>query len=167
MLPEQNELIETLYRKYYRKILAYTTSGVQNSDRAQDIVQDVFHEAIRRINVVSAHENPGGWLMVTAKNKIQEYKRARNRDLRCLTSLDYDISVDSLQDIDNVQEEPLIKRIKSVLSASEFRLLCRFVFEDASHLELAREFGISVYASQKRLERIRKKLYKIFPDGKR
>ena len=160
-------MIETLYQEHYKRLLAYVTSSVQNRDRAQDIVQDVFHEALRRIDIVTLHENPGGWLMVTAKNKIQEYKRTRNRDLRCLTSLDYDISVDSLQDIDNVQEEPLIKRIKSVLSASEFRLLCRFVFEDASHLELAREFGISVYASQKRLERIRKKLYKIFPDGKR
>jgi len=41
------------------------------------------------------------------------------------------------------------------------------VFDRASHLEVAQEFGISVYASQKRLERIREKLYTVFPERKK
>jgi DNA-directed RNA polymerase specialized sigma24 family protein len=41
------------------------------------------------------------------------------------------------------------------------------VFDRASHQQVAQEFGISVYASQKRLERIRDKLYTVFPERKR
>ena len=36
---------------------------LRDQEQAKDIVQDTFHEALRRIDVVAKHENPGGWLM--------------------------------------------------------------------------------------------------------
>ena len=42
----------------------------------------------------------------------------------------------------------------------DYRLLCRITLEGATHLEVAKELGISVWSSQKRLQRIRKKLCK-------
>ena len=53
------------------------------------------------------------------------------------------------------QEESVIEKVERVLTPEEYQLLKRLVFDRASHLEVAQEFGISVYASQKRLERIR------------
>lgn len=160
-------MIETLYQEHYKRLLAYVTSSVQNRDRAQDIVQDVFHEALRRIDTVTLHENPGGWLMVTAKNKVLEDRRQRTRDLRYFLSLSEELSEDAHPtDIKEPDEEPAAEKIKRVLSPEEFQLLRRFAFEGASHLDIAKEFGITVYASQKRLERIRKKLYEFFPERK-
>ena len=65
------------------------------------------------------------------------------------------------------QEESVIEILERVLTPEEFRLLKRLVFDRASHQQVAQEFGISVYASQKRLERIRDKLYTVFPERKR
>ncbi len=64
------------------------------------------------------------------------------------------------------QEESVIEKVERVLTPEEYQLLKRLVFDRASHLEVAQEFGISVYASQKRLERIREKLYTVFPERK-
>ena len=57
--------------------------------------------------------------------------------------------------------------IENVLTPEELHLLKRLVFDRASHLEVAQELGISVYASQKRLERVRAKLYVAFPERKK
>ena len=62
------------------------------------------------------------------------------------------------------QEESVIEKVERVLTPEEYQLLKRLVFDRASHLEVAQEFGISVYASQKRLERIRDKLRREFPE---
>ena len=64
----------------------------------------------------------------------------------------------------NADGPPIIERIKQALTPEEYLLLKRLTIDQASHLEVAQEVGISVYASQKRLERIRKKLKKVFPD---
>ena len=52
------------------------------------------------------------------------------------------------------------EQIQKILTEEEYRLLKRLTIELVSHVKVAEEFGISVYASQKRLERIRKKLKK-------
>lgn len=57
----------------------------------------------------------------------------------------------------------LLKKIESALKPDEYKLLKRLVIDRATHLQVSREFGISVYASEKRLERIRKKLHKLLP----
>ncbi len=70
----------------------------------------------------------------------------------------------SLEDRVGEDALSLIEFIRALLTPEEFCLLKRLTIDQASHLEVAKEFGISVYASQKRLERIRKKLIKHFPE---
>lgn len=111
--------------------------------------------------------------MNVVKNKIKEYERSRRRDLRCLLSLDADFPDESNlpEELVSEQTEPqgesVLGIIERVLTPEEFRLLKRLVFDRASHQQVAQEFGISVYASQKRLERIREKLYTVFPERKK
>lgn len=56
--------------------------------------------------------------------------------------------------------ETLKNKIRALLPPEDYRLLCRITLEGATHLEVAKELGISVWSSQKRLQRIRKKLCK-------
>ena len=92
MLPEQDEFIESLYRKYFKKLTIYAMSTLRNSDRAQDVVQDAFHEAVSHIEKLMGHENPGGWLRHTVKNKVLESERAHRRYFFRFLSLDSEIS---------------------------------------------------------------------------
>ena len=173
MLPEQDRLIESLHKAYFTKLLLYAQAILGNSTAAQDVVQDTFHEAVLKVDTLMTHENPGGWLMLTCKNKIREYMRFRRRYLYRFLSLDTDYvpvpcrSDRPDQESDEMDGPPLIDRIKARLAEEEFLLLKRFALDGASHLEIAKELNITVYASQKRLERIRKKLYEEFPDRKK
>ena len=95
MMPDEKELVERLYRLYFKKLFIYASAVLRDQEQAKDIVQDTFHEALRRIDVVAKHENPGGWLMNVVKNKIKECERNRRRDLYCLLSLDADFPDES------------------------------------------------------------------------
>ena len=170
MLPEQDQRIESLYHEYFPKLTAYAVAVLHNTDRAQEVVQDTFHEAILHIDTIMIHENPGGWLMVTLKNKIKNHERARRRYIRRFLSLDTDISEIAISSntellINQVEQSDilLLKKIESALKPDEYKRLKRLVIDRATHLQVSREFGISVYASEKRLERIRKKLHKLLP----
>ena len=173
MMPDEKELVERLYRLHFKKLFIYANAALRNPELAKDVVQDTFHEAMRRIDVVAKHENPGGWLMNVVKNKLKEYERNRRRDLRYLLSLDADFPDESnlpeelVLALPETQGEPVLEIIERLLTPEELRLLKRLVFGRASHQQVAQEFGISVYASQKRLERIRDKLYTAFPERKR
>lgn len=78
MLPEQDDFIEGLHRKYFKKLTLYAVSALEDSDRAQDVVQDAFHEAVLQIDTLMTHENPGGWLMQTVKYKVRNSERSRH-----------------------------------------------------------------------------------------
>ena len=82
MLPEQDEFIERLHRKYFRKLTLYAMSALRDSSKAQDIVQDAFHEALLHIDDLMRHENPGGWLMETVKYNRQPSSASRMRFCR-------------------------------------------------------------------------------------
>lgn len=173
MMPDEKELIERLYRLHFKKLFIYANAVLRDPELTKDVVQDTFHEAIRRIDVVAKHENPGGWLMNVVKNKLKECERSRRRDLRRLLSLDADFPGENNlpEELVSGQTEPqgesVLEIIERVLTPEEFRILKRLVFDRASHRQVAQEFGISVYASQKRLERIRDKLHTVFPERKR
>lgn len=173
MLPEQDTWFEHLYREYFELLYRRAVIALKNPARAQDVVQDTFHEALRHIDKLMVHKNPGGWLMQTLKHKIRDSERQRWRYLRRFISLDTDFPLEAADSNSTIElDEPtdseatVLSKVEQTLTAGEYQLLKRLILEQASHVEVADELGISVYASQKRLERARKKLSSVFPDRK-
>ena len=106
MMPDKNELVERLYRLHFKKLFIYANAVLRDPEQAKDVVQDTFHEALRRIDVFAKHENPGGWLMNTLKNKLKENERTRRRDLLRLLSLDADFPDESNLPEERVAAQP-------------------------------------------------------------
>lgn len=171
MLPEQTSFLSELYRQYAKQLFIYAFAKIGDESRAQDIVQDTFHTAVLRIDTVINHENPGGWLMKVLKNKISESERSRRRYILRFISLDTDapefVATQKSPEYFQETETEILVKIKSVLTEDEFNFLMCFVFDGTSHLDMSKKLGISVYASQKRLQRIRKKLQKELPEYKK
>ena len=165
VLPEQDVFIEKLHHLYFNKLTIYAVSVLRDATRAQDVVQDTFHEAVIHIDKLLAHENPGGWLMQTLKNKIKESERSRRRYISRFLSLDSDIATELIAEVEQpVDGAPqVLLKVEKTLTKEEQHLLRRLIFENASHLEVSQELGITVWASQKRLERVRQKQRRVFP----
>ena len=87
MLPNQENFFNQLYQENFWKLRRYALTCL-NENQAEEIVQDTFFEATKKIDILIAHENPGGWLMDTLKNKIRNCQRRNQKELMLLVSLD-------------------------------------------------------------------------------
>jgi len=165
--PEQDISFEALYRANYQKLTLYAAAQLKDAGQAEEVVQDTFYTAWNDRETLLNHKAPEAYLMTTLKYKIKECMRARQRYLRLFFSLDSGLQAEAAAPGDPVPSgvKSLMELIQSNLSPDEWHLLRRYVFEGASHLELARELGVTVWTSQKRLERVRKKLRKLLPDS--
>lgn len=171
MRPEEDQLIEELFRRYYAALCTYARLQLNDGSVAEDMVQDAFHEAVNHIDALTRHTAPEKWLFRTLKNKIRNYERTRMRMLKHLISVE-DVSQTPASDSVEAQviqrdAAPPLARIRELLGEDDFCFLMRLTVGKASHKDMAEELGITVWASTKRLSRIRDKLAKEFPDYRR
>src|SRR5256884_5708454 len=69
---------ELLFSRYERRIVAYVAGMVGDHARAEDIAQDVFISALRRIRQTSRPIAFKPWIYEIAKNEcIDEFRRTR------------------------------------------------------------------------------------------
>jgi len=165
--PEQDISFEALYRTNYQKLTLYAAARLNDPGQVEEVVQDTFYSAWKNRETLLQHRAPEAYLMTTLKYKIKESRRARQRYLRLFLSLDSGLQAEAAAPYNPspFSIESFMELIKSNLSSEEWYLLQRYAFGGASHLELAKELGVTVWTSQKRLERIRKKLREILPDS--
>lgn len=169
MLPEQDAFIEKIYREFFTKLWIYAKAELEDPEQAQEVVQDTFHEAVRHIGILMLHENPRGWLMDVLKKKIMHARRSMNRYILHFVSLDSDQEfVDpilSSEDPAPNNVHDTLRDIRRVLLEEEWDLLRKIALENQPYKNVAKELGITVWACQKRVERIRKKLKQYFADN--
>jgi RNA polymerase sigma-70 factor (ECF subfamily) len=100
-----------LYDRYARLIRAvcYDTTG--DMEHAQDLAQEVFLRAHRRLTSLRDDDRFGGWLIGIARRVQQEWLKRKRRDRRVQTGIPTQaLAVDSDANIDSEQ------RIKHALA---------------------------------------------------
>lgn len=155
---EANAFLEALYNANYERLYIYAENLLFNAAYAEEAVQETFFEAVRKQDALMRHAKLEAWLMETLKNKIRVGSRRRALEALYFISLEQDLAQESKKLA--VEDRELLDAIRALLPPEDYRLLCRITLEGATHLEVAKELGISVWSSQKRLQRIRKKLCK-------
>jgi RNA polymerase sigma factor (sigma-70 family) len=71
--------LEKVYRSERSSLLGFIRSRTGSLEEAEDLLQDVFFQAIRAASVTDPIENVVGWLYTIARNKIiDRYRRKKN-----------------------------------------------------------------------------------------
>ena len=167
---EQHLIFSEIYISNHPKLLRYAKTNKLCAPAAEELVQDTFHDAWSKFDDLINHENIGGWLMQTLKNKMRNYTRAKRREANLLGD-----HGDRFEDIAASGSFINALIVSDALSAiyrfvydnfkeDDITLFRRIFIENVSHAEVAAELGITVWTSQKRLERIRKRIREEFPD---
>ena len=161
MTAEQSSFIETVYRENYSLLMSSAMAALGDPSLAQDIVQITFHAMVEQIETdnLMAHPNIRGWLRLVMKNKLKMYYREQTYHYEYLLPL----NGESLPD-PGVPDKQIERINQDFAGEEEFQLLVRLVVDRTSHLELAKEYHITVYGIKKKRERILHKLHKKFPD---
>lgn len=146
--------IENLYCTHYIDLLNFAEILLRNKEIAQDVVQDTFHDALRKADELFTHPNPSAWLVKTVKYKAQRAKRDQARFLKYISA-----GVPLIADLNSSENKIFLQEVlsfaKDSLSGEDFLIFTYFFLEEHSHSYIAKKLGISVWASRKRIERIR------------
>ena len=71
--------LEKVYRDERSSLLGFIRSRTGSLEEAEDLLQDVFFQAIRAASVTDPIENVVGWLYTIARNKIiDRYRRKKD-----------------------------------------------------------------------------------------
>lgn len=155
----QDERIEQLYKEMYRTLLVYAKNGLEEPSLAEEAVQDTFCIACTKSDDLLRSNNPKGWLMVTLKHVIQNTKRQRAK-MGKLAMLS--LATEEAACLATYDEEDIDTLYGDLAKQEDFQLFKRIVLDHYSMKEAADEFGITVEACKKRVQRIRAFLRKKF-----
>jgi RNA polymerase sigma factor (sigma-70 family) len=159
---------EALYSRYRERIAAFIVSKVHDHARGEDIAQDVFMSALRRLRASDQEIVFKPWIYEIAKNAcIDEFRRTKRArevsleadeetggDRRALLSLapTPPAAVESKQRLDDLQGA------FGVLSENHHKLLVMREFEGLSYTEIGARTGMSRQMVESTLFRARRKL---------
>ena len=102
--------LEKVYRDERSSLLGFIRSRTGSLEEAEDLLQDVFFQAIRAASVTDPIENVVGWLYTIARNKIIDRYR-RKKDTVSLQQEREDVTLEDLLDDSGIDiEKEMIRR---------------------------------------------------------
>ena len=157
MKKKQDEFFKEIYEETYSGLGKFVSTRARDSGMAEDILQEVYLEAIRHLEDLKQHENPIGWIYKTAYDKIKKMNSIYDRHAFYETSLEEGMD----QEVWDHSELVELEEYRTALREDEYELLIKKYVEGYSHKDLAQVNGGSVAGNKMKLSRIINKLKKI------
>lgn len=154
----KEQAFEKIYNESYEEMLKYM-KGVFYWDRqeAYDVLQEVYLTAYEKIEILSKHENPIGWLKKAAKYKTYHVFERKNKVKELLT----DENLMALNQKFEDDYSGLLKcDLKNILTEDEYNLFYDFYIKGFTLNELAGFRKSTDQALKSKLARIRRKARK-------
>ena len=166
MRPEQESFFEALYKENFPLLWRKAAAVLHNSDLAAEVVQDLFPDTVKKIDEVMEQPEPQLWLRRQLIYKLLHAQRSFYRDRRLFVSLDADVSpqdpVLAGDDVPVQSAGEILRQVRAALKPDEWELFCKIILERRPYKEVAEEHGHTIWACQKRVQRIREKLKRLF-----
>lgn len=146
-----------IYKLYYKAMFNTSLRIVKSSSDAEDIMQDSFMDAFRKIEQYSEEGSFGGWLKRIVLNNSLDFLNKQKPQTELIDNLE--VVEDSNENYENFKIK--LKDVKIALEQikDEYRVIISlYLFEGYDHEEICDILGISYNLSRTRYSRAKKKL---------
>lgn len=131
-----SQLLNELYRAYYREIFLYLFSMCRNRDLAEDLAQDTFLKAL--LSLGNSHANVKAWLFTVARNLwYNRYNADKKTADVCPDDLPLADANDLLSDMIRKEENRSLYLALNRLSGNRRDVLVMYYFGGLSQKEIA------------------------------
>lgn len=167
----QREFITEIYKKYYSAMLKKAFSLLDNNEDAEELVQEVFADLIKRVDSVMAVERKKLPAYLFSAVKFSAY--TRNKKQSRLNFSDFESEdIELVKDENSIPEEIYLKNeaVAELRAALEkipekYKNLLEFKYIlGLSDSEIGERFGISESAVRSGLLRARRKAYSVMKE---
>lgn len=153
MRKKKEEYFQKLYEETYDEILRYVSKLYwYDAAMVEDILQETYLILYRKITEVMRHENPTGWIKMTAKYVTYHVLERNHAVEEILFQYQADTAVSPEKLLDEYED------LRKFLTEKELKLIRRYYEEGYSLDELAQEYRISKPALKMRIHRVVKKI---------
>lgn len=139
---------ETLYKRYYGKMMGLCMRYVKNRDDAMSILNQGFLKVFQNLDKYAFNGSFDGWIYRIVYNSIIDQLRSRNRDFKT-SEIDYnalEVSIEA-NSIQNLYIEDLLKLLDELPESSRV-VFNMFAIEGFKHEEIAEQLNISTGTSK-------------------
>lgn len=162
-----DKLFISLCESHHKKVVKYLYYTIGDLEDANDLAQEVFTIAYKRIEELEKHENRAGFIYQTAKFVAANYKRKAIKRVLIEQPLDEDIVVackediyDTLRSIEDrkIYEEDYVEQVMASVS-DEKQVLYRMHYVDGkTYREIAEDLGVSEVSLRMKYVRLRREV---------
>lgn len=155
-----------IYKLYYKAMYNSSLRILNNTQEAEDVMQEAFLSAFDKIDSYKGEVSFGAWLKRIVVNKALDYLKKNKID-----SLPLDEKIDQLCEEkdpnDTIETENSVEEIKKAIEQlpSGYRIvLTLYLIEAYDHEEISEILNISASTSRSQYNRAKKKLIQILND---
>ncbi len=149
-----------LYNLYAKAMFNISLRILNNSDEAEEVLQDSFLKVFSKIDSYDKTYAFGAWLKRIVINGSLDVLKKRKVNFVSLDEAQYCHEEDIDED-DALCGVEILKKCIAELPDGFRAVLTLFVFEEYSHKEIAKELGISEGTSKSQYNRAKKKLIEL------
>ena len=154
-----------MFRRNEAIVYNFIRYRILDKSLAQDVLQETFYLAYKKWDILKDHPNQTGWLLETARYKIQEFNR-KIKKLECEISLDDHDDHEHVVAKDEYGKAELDMVLEAELDEEEKTRFSRYFVAGYKISEMAKLENISENNMSVRLSRLRGKIAQCLYDGK-
>lgn len=154
---------KTIWEEFSNQLQKYILKRVNNFDDAEDILQDVFVKIHLKKNSVVESEKLIGWIYAITRNSIIDYYKQKSNGAKDeqLNENKF-IRTEKNKNLSYLELKKCINPFLSNLSQEEKQLIISVDIKLQPQTELAKELEIPYPTLKSKLQRVRKKMKKMF-----
>ena len=145
-----------LYKLYYKPMYNVSLRIVNDEAEAEDIMQEAFLKAFRKINTYKGEVSFGAWLKKIVINRSLDYLKKKKMQFEEVSERTMKLP-DQNEEIGEVDVECIKKAIQSLPDGYR-TVLSLYLIEGYDHDEISQILGISNSASRTQFSRAKAKL---------
>ncbi len=172
VLAGDDDAFSVLVRKYQKQVHALAWRKIGDFHIAEEITQDTFLNAYKRLATLKKPQRFVGWLYVIAANRCSSWLRKKRLYPQSLEQLDQtdkdqlqkevysEYVVEENERISGQAQRDVVKKLLAKLGESERTVMTLHYFGEMSCTEIGAFLGVSANTVKSRLRRAQQRLQK-------
>ena len=154
----ERKAFQELYNLYAKAMFNISVRILNNSDEAEEVLQDAFLKAFEKIENYDKNYSFGVWLKRIVINRSLDVLKKRKLNFVSIDEANY---TEEEQEEESIYDVEAIKKCINELPDGYRTVLTLFLFEDYSHKQIGEVLNISEGTSKSQYNRAKKKLIEL------
>ena len=152
-------MTKDIWKEFNQELLGFIKARVNNSENAEDILQEVFIKIHKNVNSLKDNKKIASWVYQITRNAIIDFYRKKKNDH---TGHEFEKNLPEKIDNSTTDFTKCLKPFILQLPEKDKDILLKTTFENISQKEYSTNNNLSYSATKSRVQRARKQLNKMF-----